>query len=925
VVREHDGPVRRRTPLAVRLGIAAYALLLRTMPRGYRAAFGRASLADMREILMEARRFRGHTVGGTMLRACLDLIVRLPGEWMAALRPEPALNERNGAYTRLGVGERMMNVMRELRVAARTLAKRPGFATVAILTLALGIGANVAIFSIVNAVLLQPLPYEDSGQIVEFRHHAPGLDLPELMNSEGILGLYADNADFYEATAAYGRGSANLTGGDEAVRVDVVSVSPEIFDVLRVQPFMGRPFNGEDVGPGDTSPVALLMFDTWTARFGSDPGVLGRTIEMDGTSVEIVGVMPRGFAFPDPDVDLFTAMYLDPDGAFGTFGTRAVSRMVPGMTARVAQARMTEILALIPDRFEGIDAEFIESAGFSVSVETLRDRIVVDVESILWIILGTVGFVLLIACANVANLFLVRAESRQKEMAVRTAMGAGRRSVAASFMSESLLLGVGGGILGVIIANAGISALLAVSDLPRASEVTLGAAPLGLAALLSVVTGLLFGAIPMTQYARTGFAAALRDGARGSTHGRERHHARNLLVATQLALGLVLLVGSGLMLRSFAELRAVDLGIEPEGVLTLGLNRNRGEDPEIAARFFQDAADRVAALPGVAMVGVTTNLPLSSGGSNGGSFYIESRPRPEDALPPVALYHAVGPSYWSSLDIPVVAGRSMERADWEEPRAVVWVNESFADTYFDGDAVGERVAWDEGPDEEGENTPWAEIVGVVGNVREFGLADEDLRPNAYFPLLVDRTANVEITSAYLTIKMVEGQDPLSIAAGAEAAIRTLAPQVPITATRTMDEIVSDAMEATSVTMVILAIATAMALFLGAIGLAGVISYVVGQRTREIGVRVALGAEASDVSGMILRQSMMVIGAGTILGLVGAFGLTRLMEAILFEVSSTDPLTFLAAPVVLVAVSLVATWFPVRRASRVDPMEALRAE
>jgi len=913
------------TPVSIRLGLAVYAVLLRVMPRAYRVAFGRESIADMREILGEAQRFRGQTVVGATLRACLDLTVRVPGEWFAALRPEPVLNGHSGVYRRLGVGERMMNVMRELRLAARTLAKRPGFAAVAMVTLALGIGANVAIFSIVNGVLLQPLPYEDSGQIVEFRHHAPGLDLPELMNSEGILAHYADNADFFEATAAYGGGSANLTGGDEAARVDVVSVSPEIFRVLRVQPFMGRPFNAEDAGP-ESAPVALLAFDTWNARFGSDPGVLGRVIEMDGESVEIVGVMPDGFHFPDQDVDIYTAMYVDPDGAFGTFGTRAVSRLVPGMTVEAAQLRMTDLLTLIPERFEGIDEGFMESAGFSVSVETLRDRIVVDVESILWIILGTVGFVLLIACANVANLFLVRAESRQKEMAVRAAMGAGRRSVAASFMSESLLLGIGGGILGVVIASSGITGLLAITDLPRASEVSLDAMSLALAGLLSVVTGLLFGALPMMRYAGDQFAGILRDGARGSTQGRERHRARNFLVASQLALGLILLVGSGLMLRSFAELRAVDLGLEPEGVLTMGLNRNRGEDPEIAARFFQDAADRVAALPGVAMVGLTTNLPLSSGGSNGGSFYIESRPRPEDELPPVALYHAVGTSYFASLEIPIVAGRSMERADWEEPRSVVWINESFADTYFEGDAIGERVAWDGGPDgEEGENTPWAEIVGVVGNVREFGLADEDLRPNAYFPLLVNQSANVEIATAYLTIKMVDGQDPTSIAAGAEAAIRVLAPQVPITSTVTMDEIVSKAMEATSITMAVLAVATAMALFLGAIGLAGVISYVVGQRTREIGVRIALGAQVSDVKGMIMKQSMTVIAGGTILGLVGALGLTRLMEAILFEVSATDPLTFVTAPVVLIAVSLVATWLPVRRASRVDPMEALRAE
>jgi predicted permease len=910
---------------AIRLGLNAYGVLLHLMPRPYRADFGRESITDLREILLEAERFQGETVIGSTLRACLDLMVRLPGEWWAELRPEPARSGRGAPYGRPGIGERLMNVFRELKLAARTLAKRPGFSSVAIITLALGIGANVAIFSIVNAVLLQPLPYEDSDEIVQMRHHAPGLNLPELNNSEGMLAFYNEYADFYEVTAAYGRGSSNLTGGDEAARVNIVAAAPELFDVLRVQPFMGRPFNQEDATE-DGGVVALLGYDTWEARFGSDPSVLGRVIEIDGTSIEIIGVMPDGFAFPDADTELYRALYVDPNGQFGNFGMNVVSRLAPGISPEVAEARSNDLIPLIPEFFEELQPAFIESSGFSVSVQSLRDRLVSDIESALWIILGTVGFVLLIACANVANLFIVRAESRQKEMAVRAAMGAGRKSVAASFLSESLILGIGGGLVGVVLASAGVEWLLSLADLPRASEVSVDATSLILAALLSVVAGLSFGAIPMTRYVGTKFAQVLREGGRANTAGKEKNRARNLLVATQLALGLILLVGSGLMLRSFAELRNVDIGFEPEGVLTLALNRNRGEDKEIAARFFQDAADRVAALPGVERVGITTNLPLADGSSNGGSFYIESQPRQEGELPPVALYHAVGPAYFASLGVPIVDGRDVERADWEESRRVVWVNEDFSQTFFDGNAIGERIAWDNGGSEEAsDETPWAEIVGVVGDFREFGLTDEELRPNAYFPLLVDGPANVEIQRAYLTVKVADGQDPSDYVAGARAAVRELAPGVPITTTLTMDEVVSEAMESTSVTMIVLAVATAMALFLGAIGLAGVISYVVGQRTREIGVRVALGAKSADVSRMILRQSMTVTIGGTILGLVGAFALTGLMEALLFDVSTRDPVTFITAPIVLIAVSFLATWLPVRRAARVDPMEALRSE
>ncbi len=910
----------------IRISLAAYAALLRLMPPGFRREFGAEAVADLGEILEEARKYEGQTVIGTALRACLDLLVRLPGAWWAELRPEPAGSGHGARDGRPGMGEGLMNVSRELRLAARTLARRPGFTGIAILTLALGIGANVAIFSIVDAILLQPLPYQDSDRIVEFRHHAPGLDLPELNSSPGLIALYREQASLYETIGAFGRGSANLTGGDEATRVQVLSAEPSLFDVLRVPPLMGRPFHADDATE-EGSRAALLSYDTWRARFGSDPGIVGRTIELDGTPVEVVGVMPAGFAFPDDEVDLYRAMWVDPDGPFGSFGISTVARLAPGVSVEAAQARSRELLGRVPERFD-MPESFLESAGFGVTVETRRDRVVADVESTLWIILGTVAFVLLIACANVANLFLVRAESRQKEMAVRAAMGAGRPSVAGAFLSESLLLGLGGGLLGVVFALGAVDWLLALGDLPREAEVGVGASSLLLAVGLSVVAGLSFGAIPMARYAGSRFAAVLRDGGRANTSGRERHRARNLLVATQLALGLVLLVGSGLMLRSFAELRAVDVGVRAEGVLTVGLNRNSGEAPETAARFYQEAADRIAALPGVERVGITTNVPLASGGANGGSFYIESRPRVEDELPPVALYRAVGPDYFESLGIPVLGGRSVERADWEESRRVVWVNRRFAETFFDGDAIGERIAWGVDTDENDAplpDTPWAEIVGVVGDVREFGLQDEEMRPSAYFPLVVDGSADLEVETGFLTIRVAEGQDPSDFVAATRSVVRELAPDVPVTATRTMEEIVAEAMESVSATMIVLAVATAMALFLGAIGLAGVVSYVVGQRTREIGVRVALGAQAGDVSRMILRQSLGVTAAGTLLGIVGAWALTGLMEAILFQVSTTDPVTFVTAPLLLVSISLLATWVPVRRASRIDPIEALRSE
>ena len=910
----------------IRAGLAVYGLLLRAMPTGFRKEFGTTARADLGRMLDRAATTDEEHVPVVAAKACWDLMSRLPAEWWAHARQPSRFDAGRREHLELGRWERMMNWMKEMRLAARTLARKPGFTVVSVLTLALGIGANVAIFAIVNAVLLEPLQFEESEKIVEVRHHAPGLGFDDLQNSAGTLAFWRENADFYEVMAAFQQRWANLTGSDEAARVSVIGATPEIFQVLRTQPMMGRPFNEGDVLP-DQPTVALLAYDSWRSRFGSDPGIVGSTIRLDGRPMEVIGVMPESFAFPDDDAEIFAPRYVDPDGPFGTFGLGVVARLQPDVTVDAAQRRSDEMMTRLPEFFPDLQAEFLERAGFTVSVGTLRDRMVADVEAILWILLGTVVFVLLIAAANVANLFLVRAESRQKEMAVRAAMGAGRRGVATSFLSESLLLGLAGGAAGILVARAGIPLLLSLGEVPRAANVSLDGSVLALAGLLSVGVGIVFGAFPMTRYAGDRLAGILRDGSRGSTAGRERHRARNVLVATQLAMALVLLVGSGLMLRSFAQLRAVELGFEPEGVLAVGMNRTSGEDPMVAARFFQDAADRLASLPGVAQVGIATGIPLAGGNVNGGSFYIESRPRQDESneLPPTAMYRAVGSDYFTSIGMELLEGRAMERADWEEQRAVVWVNETFARTHLGGTALGERIAWNVGEDQPQDSTRWAEVVGVVADVREFGLDNDDRRPNAYFPLVPGGGAAIELQSAWLTVSMAPGQDPASVAPAARTELRALDPTMPVSTVETMEQVVATEMEAVSATMIILAIATGMALFLGAIGLAGVISYVMGQRIREIGVRVALGATRGDVTRMILRQSLTVTVVGMLVGLGGAFGLTRLMGALLFEVSATDPLTFAVAPVVLVAVSLLATWLPVRRATRVDPTVALRAE
>ncbi len=812
-----------------------------------------------------------------------------------------------------------MTILRDLRLAARALLKRPGFSGIAAFTLALGIGATVAIFTVVNAVLLRPLPYPDSDRIVVVGHHAPGLNFPDLNGSLALLRFYWEDTEVFDALGAVDDGSANLTGQGEPTRVRIAQVTKEVFDVLRVRPIMGRPFMEDDVVEG-APPVAVLTYAGWSSVFGSDPAVLGKTIEIDGETTEVIGVMPRGFAFPEAETIALVPQVVPVDIQFGTFGITMIARLAPGMELETVQQRMRDLQIRLPEFFEGIDSGFLEGAGWSVTVEPMRDLMVADIESALWIVFGTVGFLLLIACANVANLFLVRAESRQKEIAIRAALGAGRGSLARTFLSESVILGALGGALGLGLASLGVRALVAFgpADLPRIQEIAMDGTVLAVAGILSVLAGLSFGALPMTRYLGRAFAQLLRDGGRGTTEGRERHRARNLLVAGQLAMALVLLVGSGLMLRTFAELRSVSLGFESEGVLTVGVSLGERIEDEAAARFYQDVIERIAALPGVDAVGAANALPLQEGSANGGSFEIESRPREEDVLPSVAMFKSATEGYFETLAIPVVSGRTMNRSDHTDGSSVMWINEAFATTYFpEGDAIGERLLFGASPD-----SIWSEIVGIVGDVRAFGI-EEDIRPLAYFPMLVGGQASSSLSRMGLIVRTAG--DPLSLVEGVRGVVRDLDSRVPITRVRTMDKVVSASMAATSFTMTLLGIAAGVALLLGAVGLFGVISYVVGQRTREIGVRVALGAEAVDVQRMIVRQGIRVTAVGIVLGLAGAVALTRLLQSVLFEVSATDPVTFIAAPVLLVTVSLIAAWLPARRASRVDPVEALRAE
>jgi len=808
----------------------------------------------------------------------------------------------------------MSTLLQYLRYAVRSLGKAPRFTALVVGTLALGIGANVALFTVVNSVLLRPLPYPDSERIVVVDHHAPGLNLPELDSSPGLIELYRASARTVGSIAATRGVARNLVSGDEPARVLAAEVTPELFDVLATPPAFGRPFIESDSQEG-APPVAILTYAIWQSRFGGDPGVIGDRIELDGRSTEIIGVMPRGFAYPVPEAALLLPFRLDAAGGLGTFGLRATARLAPGVDLEVARRELSALQSRIPERFaDEVPGDLIERAGWSVSIEPLRDRMVGEVSRTLWVLFGTMGLALLIAGANVANLFLARAEARRREWAVRAALGASGGRIARSVLAESLLLGLLAGVVGVLIASAGVAALVshAPLELPRLHEIRVDGAVLAFAAALSVLSGLALGVLPVPHLARQSTAAALQGGGSG-TPGRERHRARSMLIVAQMALALVLLVGAGLMLRSVLQLHAVDPGFRAEGVLTAGVSLGETPGRARAVAFYHQLLDEVAALPGVASAGATASLPLGLGSLGGGSVEIESRPAAEDALPPVAMWHPVTDGYFETLGIQLREGRLPLRTDAEADRSFVWVNETFARRYLEDRVIGERLGIP--------NAGWAEVVGVVGDVRAFGLGEE-VRPTVFLPMSSAATGT-DLHMMHLVVR-TDGP-PVALAPALRAAVDRVDPTIPLLTVQTMEDILAGSLARWWFTLVLLSTASGLALVLGAVGLYGVINYVVSLRTTEIGIRLALGARPAAVRAMVMRQGLRLALVGICLGLVAAAAVARVLGSLVYGVSVHDPATFLAVAVILTLVALLASYLPARRATQVDPMIALRAE
>ncbi len=810
---------------------------------------------------------------------------------------------------------------RDLRYAVRSLLKSPRFSTVAAFTLALGIGANTAIFSAVNGVLLEPLEFPESDRLVNVWSHAPGLGYDQFPLSPDVYFFYQSENDVFESMALSTQTAVNLTGDGEPERVPATLASHTFFSTLRVAPLMGRTHTEEEDLP-DAGQVVVLSHELWQRRFGGDRDVLGRTLRVNGEVLEVIGVMPEGFDFPN-ETQLWAPLEMDPDDPpTGTFGWPSFARLKPGVTASQAESRLAPLVQRIMEQNaeSGDYYAFLENGQYAPLVHPMKEDVVGDLERPLWILLGTVGFVLLIACANVSNLFLVRAESRQREMAIRSALGASRGALIRQYMAESVVLASLGGILGLALAWVTMPALirLAPPRLPRLDEIGVDASVLLFTLAVTALSALLFGTAPVLRYTSSRIQDALKHGGRGTTAGKERHRARSALVVVQTGLALVLLVGSGLLVQSFRRIRESDLGFDYANVLTFRISLPSSDYPgaESVARFHQDLLDRLSALPGVQFAGAASSLPLDEGAS-GTAWDIEDRPTEAGQLPPMLHFLFTAPGYFETMGIRPLRGRTLERADYETNRGNVVISQNIVDRLWpDEDPLGKRLR------PAGDSANWYTVAGVVQPVLQHGIR-EDPPPLVYYSL-VGLRGDEGFAARSMTF-VVKAENPTSLSGAVRSTVWSLDPNLPVAVVRSMDDIVSASVVELSFTMLTLGIASAMALILGAVGLYGVLSYVVSQRTQEIGVRMALGADRSSVLNMVVRQGTTTAVVGLLFGLVGAAVLTRVLQGLLFGTDPLDPVSFAAMSLVLLAVGILASYLPARRAAAVDPVEAMRLE
>jgi predicted permease len=802
------------------------------------------------------------------------------------------------------------------------------FTGITVITLAIGIGANTAIFSVANGVLLKPLPYSSPERLVSIWQTAPGLNIKEINASPATYLTYREEGRTFEDIGLWQRDSVSVTGIAEPEEVPCLSVTDGTLPILGIQPVLGRGFTRKDDSPGSPETV-ILTYGYWQRRFGGSPAAVGQRVLMDGQAREVIGVLPRSFRFMDFKPQLILPLRLDRNKVFvGNFSYQAIARLKSGITISQANADVARMLPMMGAKFPpapGMSAKMLEDARLGPDVRPLKTDVVGDVGKVLWVLMGTVGIVLLIACANVANLLLVRAEGRQQELAIRAALGASWSQVARELLLESVTLAAAGGALGLGLAYGALRLLVVMgpANLPRLDEIAIDAPVLLFTAGISLFAGLLFGIIPVFKYAGPRLGTALRQGGRTVSEGKERHRVRNALVVLQVALALVLLISSGLMIRTMRALNHVQPGFtEPGEILTLRVSIPRAQVPqkEQVVRMDNDIMEKIATIPGVTSVGLSNSITMD-GNTDNDPIYAEGRVYSESQIPPLRRFKFITPGFFKTMGNPLLAGRDLTWTDLYDKRPSVLVSENMARELWGSPsaALGKRVR-------ENPKAPWREVVGVVGNERDDGVSQK--APTIiYWPIIIQgfwgEPLWLQRDLAFAVRSRRSGS--AGYLKEVQQAVWSMNSNLTIASVRTVREIYDRSTARTSFTLVMLSIAAGMALLLGVVGIYGVIAYSVSQRTREIGIRIALGAQQETVTQMFVRHALLLTGIGVACGLAAAVVMMRLMSALLFGVNPVDPATYGAVSVVLASAALLASYLPARKATRIEPVDALRAE
>lgn len=829
----------------------------------------------------------------------------------------------------------------DLRYVARRLRHDLGFTVACVLTLAIAIGANSAIFSVVDGILLRSLPYPNPDQLIDLNHTAPGVNFPDVRPAPFLYFTYREQGRSFQSVGLYAPASRTVTGLAEPEQVQSLDVTAEILPMLRVEPELGRWFSQKDVAPG--SPLTMLLtHGWWQKRFGGDHAVIGRRIVVDGVSIQVIGVMPAHFRFLDQNPAFLLPLQFDRNKAvLGQFSFPGIARLKPGVSIKQASADIARMIPIALHNFPpapGTTVKIFEETRLAPKLRYLKQLVVGDIGKALWVVMGTLGFVLLIACANVANLLLVRAEGRQQELAIRAALGASWTDIARQLLMESIVLGLLGGALGLGFAFGAIRLLVAIApaNLPRLSEITIDFRVVLFNFAIALIAGIIFGLVPVLKYAGPRIALALRGGDRTSSQTRQQYRANSALVVVQVALALILLVGSGLMIRTFQTLRYVDPGFDPKDALVMNINIPGAvvKDPDAVVRLEQSILDKISAVPGVASVGITTSVPMDE---RHGSYQVYARDRNYGSVPPLRPFKLISPGLFASMRTHLIVGREFSWKEIYARHPVAMLSENLARELW-GDprlAIGKQISTSP-------KDAWREVVGVVNDEHDDGLQMK-APPMAYYPLLMNDFEGTPVVAArsvsyVVRSKRVESQSaqgvwcPLcatktgrGLLADIQRAVWSTNATLPLANVRTLEETYNKSLSRTSFTLVLLTIAAVMALLIGLVGVYGVICYSVSRRKREVGIRVALGARRRELARLFVGHGFVLAIIGVACGLAGAIGLTRFLASQLFEVSPLDPLTYGIVSFSLLVASVMASYLPTLHAMRVDPMVALREE